>query len=241
MAMKELVKFREEVKKRKPEFRRYLADRIKKLSRSGYRRPKGIQNKMRKRIFGKPKMPCAGYGGPREARHLHPSGYREVLVYNPADLEKIDKENEAVRIASCVGTKKRLEILKKAEELGIKVLNPRIKRRAYLELKRREEEKEKKEKEKAEETKEEKAEKSEKKEEEKKVPEKKEKAEEPVAQQKEDKEGVEKSKEKTKEAKKGGKKKSTKPQKRSETSAKKGGKRSGRSSPASKTKKGEKS
>ncbi len=238
MAMKELVKLREEVKKRKPEFRRYLADRIKKLSRSGYRRPKGIQNKMRKRIFGKPKMPCAGYGGPREARHLHPSGYREVLVYNPADLDKIDKENEAVRIASCVGTKKRLEILKKAEELGIKVLNPRIKRRAYLELKRREEEKKKKEKEKAEEAKEEKAEKSEEKEEKKKVSEKKEKAEESIAQQKE---GVEKSKDEIEEAKKGRKKKNTTPQKRAETSAKKGGKRSSRSSPASKTKRGEKS
>ena len=155
MAMKELVRLREEIKKRKPKFRRYLADRIKKISRSGYRRPRGIHNKMRKRIFGKPKMPCAGYGGPKEARHIHPSGYREVLVHNLADLDKINKEEEAIRIASCVGTKKRLEILKKAEELGIKVLNPRIKRRAYLKLKAREEKKKKAEEEEEKEKKEE--------------------------------------------------------------------------------------
>ncbi len=153
MAMKELVKLREEVKKRKPKFRRYLGDRIKKISRSGYRKPKGIHNKMRKRIFGKPKMPCSGYGGPKEARHLHPSGYREVIVYNPTDLERVNREEEAVRVASCVGTKKKLEILKKAEELGIKVLNPRIKRRSYLELKAREEKKKKEKEEKAKEEK----------------------------------------------------------------------------------------
>jgi len=39
-------------------------------------------------------------------------------------LEKIDKERQAVRIASCVGMKKRLAIEDKAKELWIKVLNP---------------------------------------------------------------------------------------------------------------------
>lgn len=57
--------------------------------------------------------------GPRPA----PSGYEEVLVYNPKDLEKIDPKRQAARIASRVGRRKRQEILEKAEELGIVVLN----------------------------------------------------------------------------------------------------------------------
>ncbi|OQB24953.1 MAG: 50S ribosomal protein L32e [Euryarchaeota archaeon ADurb.Bin190] len=44
-----------------------------------------------------------------------------MLVYNPADLGKA--EGYAVRIASAVGKKKRLEIQAKAAEAGLKVLN----------------------------------------------------------------------------------------------------------------------
>ena len=166
MAMKELVKLREEIKKRKPKFVRYLYRRYKKLRRSGYRRPKGRHNKMRLRIFGKPRMVSISYGAPKKARGLHPSGYAEVLIHNAEELENVDPATQAVRIASSVGTKKKLEILKKAEKLGIKVLNPRIKRRSWKKLKAREEKK--KEKEKEEEKKEMTEEKTEQKEEKKK-------------------------------------------------------------------------
>jgi len=163
--LKQLVELREKVKARNPKFIRYLSDRIKKISRSGYRRPKGRHNKMRLRIKGKPKMVNVGYGGPAKSRHIHPSGYFEVLVHNPKELESIDPKTQAVRIASSVGTKKRLEIIEKAKELGIKVLNPRIKRKAHKKLKEREErkkkeEQEKKKKKKVEEKKEEKVEKA---------------------------------------------------------------------------------
>jgi len=36
----------------------------------------------------------------------------------------LDPKTHAVRIAAQVGKKKKMEIMKKAEELGIKVLNP---------------------------------------------------------------------------------------------------------------------
>ncbi len=136
--LKQLVELREKVKSRNPKFIRYLSDRIKKISRSGYRRPKGRHNKMRLRIKGKPKMVNVGYGGPAKSRHLHPSGYFEVLVHNSKELDNIDPKIQAIRIASSVGTKKRLEILEKAKQLGIKVLNPRIKRKAHKNLIERE-------------------------------------------------------------------------------------------------------
>lgn len=69
-------------------------------------------------------MPTVGYGAPKGMRYLHPSGFKEILVNNVNDLKKINVQKEAVKIASAVGERKRSEILKNAEEMKIKVLNP---------------------------------------------------------------------------------------------------------------------
>ncbi|WP_456454325.1 50S ribosomal protein L32e [Methanopyrus sp.] len=119
---KRLLKLREELKRKKPKFRRQEWHRYKRLGEK-WRRPKGRHSKMRRKLKSRPKMPNPGYGSPKKVRGLHPSGYEEVLVYNPKDLEKIDPKRQAARIASRVGKRKRQEILDKAEELGIVVLN----------------------------------------------------------------------------------------------------------------------
>lgn len=109
--------------RKKPEFRRWLSERIKRLKPS-WRRPKGMHSKIRIRKKSKLKMPNIGWGAPKKLRYLHPSGFKEVLVSNLKDLEKVDPKTEAVKISHSVGEKKRKEILKRAEELKIKVLNP---------------------------------------------------------------------------------------------------------------------
>jgi hypothetical protein len=79
---------------------------------------------MRIRKKGWPKSVEVGYRGPRKARGLHPSGYREILVSNVDDLAKIDPKVQAVRIAHTVGMKKRAEISLRAGEKHIYILNP---------------------------------------------------------------------------------------------------------------------
>ena len=79
---------------------------------------------MKIRKKGKGFMPSVGYGAPKELRGLHPSGFREVLIQNLNDLEKIDREKEAGRISHRIGKKKRKLILERAKELNIKILNP---------------------------------------------------------------------------------------------------------------------
>ncbi len=54
----------------------------------------------------------------------HPSGFDEVRVHNVDDLEGVDGDTEAVRIASKVGARKRERIEEVAEDDGIRVLNP---------------------------------------------------------------------------------------------------------------------
>lgn len=88
-----------------------------------WRRPRGMHSKMRRHIQYRPNVVSIGYRGPAKVRGLHPSGFEEVMVWNPEQLEKVDPKVQAVRVGGSVGFKKRQAIEKKADELGIRVLN----------------------------------------------------------------------------------------------------------------------
>ena len=122
-SVKEKAKLKRRLDVKKPKFRRQESWRYKRIDES-WRRPRGIDSKMRMKVKGWPPSPNIGYRTPREIRNLHPSGFREVRVFNVGDLEKVDPTFEAVRIAHTVGYRKRLEITSKAREMGIKILNP---------------------------------------------------------------------------------------------------------------------
>ena len=115
--------------RRRIKFERYGWHKKKKLSKS-WRRPRGHDNKMREHIAAKGAMVKVGYRRKRDERGLHPSGVREVLVYNPTELAQTERsgsgsgDNLAVRIAATVGRRKRMEIEAAAAKLGIRVLNP---------------------------------------------------------------------------------------------------------------------
>ena len=88
-----------------------------------WRKPKGRHSKMRKQERGRGRIPKPGYGSPLAVKGLNKQGFREIRVFNPSQLERLDKNKESALVASTVGRKKRLEILKKAEELGVIVSN----------------------------------------------------------------------------------------------------------------------
>lgn len=121
------LKLRERIKSKRPNFRRQESWRYKRLSgrKEKWRKAEGIDSKMRLKKKGWPKSPEVGYRGPKKARNLHPSGYEEVLVFNIDGLDNVDPKNQVVRIAHTVGAKKRVEITTRAEEKGVRVLNPR--------------------------------------------------------------------------------------------------------------------
>ena len=107
---------------RRPAFKRQEWFRYSKLGEK-WRKPKGIHSKMKRQLKRRPPMVDIGFRGPVAARDLHPSGFEEVLVYNVDGLEGIDPKKQAVRIGGTVGTKKRIAIEDRADELGIRVLN----------------------------------------------------------------------------------------------------------------------
>ncbi|MCD6479790.1 50S ribosomal protein L32e [Candidatus Bathyarchaeota archaeon] len=118
-----LLRLRRRIASKRPRFRRQESWRYVRIKES-WRRPRGIDSKMRLKKKGWPPSPSVGYRGPKAVRGLHPSGYEEVLVYNVGDLATIDPETQAIRIAGTVGARKRAIILAEAEKRGIKVLNP---------------------------------------------------------------------------------------------------------------------
>lgn len=118
----DLLRARKKVSATRPNFVRQESWRYKRLAEN-WRKPKGIDNKMRKQVSGVPVLVKVGYRGPKKARGLHPSGYRDILVHNVKDLEKLDPKTEAARIGHAVGRRKRISIVNKASTLEIKVLN----------------------------------------------------------------------------------------------------------------------
>ena len=120
---KRLLNVRKKQKSKKPKFLQTDSHKKKKLE-DKWKKPDGIHNKMRYHVKGKGPRVNAGYGSPALVRGLHPSGFEEIIVKNPKDLESIKVEKQAARIAHTVGERKRNLIEKKAAELGLKILNP---------------------------------------------------------------------------------------------------------------------
>ena len=119
----QVIKERQRIKDKKPKFRAEESWRYKRVKEK-WRKARGIDSKMRRKVKGWPRSPTVGYRGPKKARYLHPSGFIEVLVHNVDNLEKIDPKTQAIRIAHTVGAKKRIEISTRAEEKGVRILNP---------------------------------------------------------------------------------------------------------------------
>ena len=94
-------------KRKKQKFKRQESWRYKRVKEK-WRRPRGIDSKMRKKIKGWPPSPQAGYRSPKKTRYLHPSGYVEMKVQRVEDLNGIDPKTQAIRISRTVGEKKRL-------------------------------------------------------------------------------------------------------------------------------------
>ncbi len=120
---KRLLKLRLKMNRARPEFRRLNTLKLKRIDEECWRKPRGIDNKIKWCRKGYPPLVRIGYRNPKAVRGLHPSGLVEVLVHRSEDLEDLNPKVHCVRIAHTVGRRKRLQIVEKAKSLGLRVLN----------------------------------------------------------------------------------------------------------------------
>jgi large subunit ribosomal protein L32e len=120
--MKELIAQKISMKKRMPKFERQEAHVKARLSRSGWRKPRGFQSKMRLQRKGYNAIVKVGYRTPKMLRGRLISGILETIVINPSDLKNIQKDQIAL-IPRTLGNRKRLEVLKEAKKLKIRISN----------------------------------------------------------------------------------------------------------------------
>ena len=118
------LQLRDTQSQKRPAFRRQNWFRYQRLG-TRWRRPRGIHSKQRRHYKYRPPVVRVGYRGSADVRGLHPSGFAEVMVYNPAELENLDAKVEAVRISGGVGGRKHERIVERADKLELRVLNRR--------------------------------------------------------------------------------------------------------------------
>lgn len=108
----------------KPTFRGRFGKRwLRKPSKAKWNRwraPRGIDMHCRQEDG---MLPQPGYRTPVKIRHMHPSGYMEILVGNLAEIKAAGKD-KAVRIAGKIGRKKKRMMLEEAQKLGLRIVNP---------------------------------------------------------------------------------------------------------------------
>ncbi len=117
--MEEVVQLRNERKAKKPRFRRSDVLRVPRLEMK-WHKPKGGDNKIRRKLRGHPRQPRIGWGSPRDARGLSPEGFEQTVVHTEEELKEV---KGACIIARTLGARKRILLLKKAQEMKLKVLN----------------------------------------------------------------------------------------------------------------------
>lgn len=122
--LRRAIKTKGRISSERPDFNRSEYTRFPRLGNK-WRSSKGIRSKMRLKKRSRAAIVETGYRSPIIARNLRVDGRSEVLIFRTMDLASLDPATQVARIGGDVGRRKRLEILEKAAELNVTVVNRR--------------------------------------------------------------------------------------------------------------------
>ena len=120
--MKELIEYKAAKKRRNPNFMRQEFNKRIRLSRSSWRKPKGVDSKMREQRGGHRPIVKIGYGTPRILRGRLSSGLIEKRINTIEDFKNLAKDEIAL-IPRTIGNRLRLILLKEASKSKIPISN----------------------------------------------------------------------------------------------------------------------
>ena len=97
-----LLKLRKKMTAKRPKFVRCGSWQYVRV-KSAWKRPNGIDSRMRRKEKGVARTVNVGYRGPKKVRGLHPTGLEEVVAHNLKDLEGLHRKKHIIKIARTVG------------------------------------------------------------------------------------------------------------------------------------------
>lgn len=118
--MADLLKVKIAMKKRQPSFKRQ--DSNQKDQFHGWKKPRGMHNKMRRRMRGHMHVPNIGFGSPTAIKFVNRHGLIPVLITNLTELKRLDNKKNSI-ILGKLGLKKKIELIKKCVELKFSISN----------------------------------------------------------------------------------------------------------------------
>ncbi|MBW2988328.1 hypothetical protein DRJ48_00345 [Candidatus Woesearchaeota archaeon] len=117
-----LTELRKQLKSRIPKFRRQNLG-LKKRLKPVWRRPRGVQSKLRLKKKSRGYLVSIGYKLPEAVRGMIDEGLVPVRIANLSKLEELDNKSHCVLLDGRLGLKKKLLIMEAALKKGFKILN----------------------------------------------------------------------------------------------------------------------
>mmetsp|Transcript_12684 Transcript_12684/g.10839 ORF Transcript_12684/g.10839 Transcript_12684/m.10839 type:complete len:138 (+) Transcript_12684:76-489(+) len=123
MAVKAL-KHKKIIKKRVKKFTRFECEDFDKIANK-WRKPHGIDCRMRRRFRGNKPLVNIGYGSDKTTRYMRRSGFKTLHIQNPQEIELLLMNNRtfAAELAANLSARKRAAIVKRAAQLNVRVTN----------------------------------------------------------------------------------------------------------------------
>ena len=112
------------VKKKTNSFARFQSDRFNRVKES-WRKPRGIDNRVRRKFRGSKLMPKIGYGSNKATRFQLQNGLYPFVVKTAKDIDLLLMHNEKFTavIAHNLNARSRKAVVERAAQLGVKVAN----------------------------------------------------------------------------------------------------------------------
>mmetsp|Transcript_31363 Transcript_31363/g.48671 ORF Transcript_31363/g.48671 Transcript_31363/m.48671 type:complete len:137 (+) Transcript_31363:43-453(+) len=112
------------IKKRTAKFTRFECEDFKGM-KNHWRKPRGIDNRMRRKFRGNKPMVSVGYGSDNKTKFVLPAGFKKFLIKCPKDLEILLMNNRTFigELAHSLSARTKAAIVRRAAELNVRLTN----------------------------------------------------------------------------------------------------------------------
>ncbi len=120
---KQLIAEKAQIRSVRPRFMRQKGNLKKRISRSSYRAPKGLQSKMGDNKAGHRSQIKTGFGYPKAVRGLNRIGLTLIHVENVTVAQSVDPKTTSAIVSASLGQKKKIEVVRILVERKVAIQN----------------------------------------------------------------------------------------------------------------------